>query len=353
MPTNPNSAGSSDLTGSGLNGGSIAGIVLGLLALLLLLTLLGFFLFRKRKDQKKSALLRNSSTGFKSYSDLKAGGGMGTMRSVGNNSGPGFGSESNSTGSNLAGPFSSPSVLNPEILPVSSTSQVAGLNGFVGGFLSFPVVGFPTGSDDATFVVTSGGGGLPTQFPLPNPEASNLIVNNKSPSESNSNNFNPSAPSNLNSSSNELIGSMTYPTMYSETYPSNMIGNMIPLGSNVYSSSSSSSSSIPPPTPPHVPLPSIPTSNLPSLPIHPGNNVTRSSPPNTISHVLITSPNRPDVKFVYHEFTPTARDEVPLTPGESVMVLEVFADGWCRVFKESERQVGMVPGVCLEKGELM
>ncbi|KAJ3065667.1 hypothetical protein HK102_007845 [Quaeritorhiza haematococci] len=55
---------------------------------------------------------------------------------------------------------------------------------------------------------------------------------------------------------------------------------------------------------------------------------------------------------VMHPYEPTMPDEVRLTPGEAVIVLETYPDQWARMFLPITKETGMAPLGCLEGPEL-
>lgn len=51
---------------------------------------------------------------------------------------------------------------------------------------------------------------------------------------------------------------------------------------------------------------------------------------------------------VYHTFAPTLGDELPVSIGETVRLLDEYDDGWCLVERvSSDRKQGIVPRFCL------
>lgn len=63
--------------------------------------------------------------------------------------------------------------------------------------------------------------------------------------------------------------------------------------------------------------------------------------------VSVTSPPS-QISVVRRTFAPTLPDELSISTGESVRVLSVFDDGWCKVQRLGTNEMGVVPFECLE-----
>ncbi|KAI8873747.1 hypothetical protein GQ42DRAFT_152498 [Ramicandelaber brevisporus] len=78
-----------------------------------------------------------------------------------------------------------------------------------------------------------------------------------------------------------------------------------------------------------------------------------SVPPATV----ITSPPTSDYDgaircTVLYQYEPSIEDELPITPGDVVIVFQSFDDGWGQVRKESTGEMGMIPLACTNFHEI-
>jgi len=104
----------------------------------------------------------------------------------------------------------------------------------------------------------------------------------------------------------------------------------------------------------HSPPPIFNSDLLPSNP--PASYLPPSSPltaiPETSSNPF-ADPVRPKFETVRRPFAPTLNDEVAVAPGDQVLIIKVFDDGWALVEKQcgppNDNEKGLIPVDCLRE----
>ncbi|KAG1814961.1 hypothetical protein EV424DRAFT_1325648 [Suillus variegatus] len=102
-----------------------------------------------------------------------------------------------------------------------------------------------------------------------------------------------------------------------------------------------------------------PIFNSDLLPSAPASSYLLSPPSSSLTTIPGTSPDpfadpaKPEFDTIHRPFAPTLDDEVSVVPGDQVLVLKVFDDGWafvekqCGFLDDSER--GLIPVDCLRE----